>query len=387
MINLKITAKNLLVKFKIIKFSFNFKINCHKFYFKRVFIKLIYHFNKNRFLKKIYPKKTLEMNNTSLLIGYINGIGKETSLWIARVTVPLGILLNMISVYIFLRPNLNKTNMGFYNLNISIWNTIVLLHYLLIFDPKIMAFNYNFEILNEFNCKMYYVTTRVLRQVPTWLEALITFDRYLSVCHHGKCLFIKKKQNIILIMIFMITFLIIVGIPNFLFHLETQISFVNTSNLTTKSVKCTTIKEIVLETSVSAVIFKIIIPGILIIIFSILLLQGVKNSKSNLKQSTNKKSTKEKELESSILWMNLIFLILNVPVAVMYTVKSIYDNLIMSNDLIKIAVINNIYFFTTDIANLYYSLMFFTFLAFNRIFRCEILAILLGYRSNYFVGK
>ena len=45
------------------------------------------------------------MNNTSLLIGYINGIGKETSLWIARVTVPLGILLNMISVYIFLRPN------------------------------------------------------------------------------------------------------------------------------------------------------------------------------------------------------------------------------------------------------------------------------------------
>ena len=64
MINLKITAKNLLVKFKIIKFSFNFKINCHKFYFKRVFIKLIYHFNKNRFLKKIYPKKTLEMNNT-----------------------------------------------------------------------------------------------------------------------------------------------------------------------------------------------------------------------------------------------------------------------------------------------------------------------------------
>ena len=116
-----------------------------------------------------------------------------------------------------------------------------------------------------------------------------------------------------------------------------------------------------------------------------MLLQGVKNSKSNLKQSTNKKSTKEKELESSILWMNLIFLILNVPVAVMYTVKSIYDNAFNNQDLLVSTIINNVYSFTTDIANLYYSLMFFTFLFFNKLFFKETLIIL--HLSKYLTKK
>jgi hypothetical protein len=314
------------------------------------------------------------------LVDSINFVGKSITFWMSSITIPFGIILNIFSIYVFWKPNLNKTTMGFFYLNISAWNTIVLFHYIFIYDPMLF-FNYDIQILSDSSCVFYFITTRVLRQIPTWIEALITLDRYLCVCHHNKFKFMKNRWNIFLIIIAIIIFLVIVGIPNFLFHLDTQfIYYLNSSNITNKVVKCLANKEITLETNVSAVIFKIIIPGIAIILFSILLLEGVKNSKgnrTNLNKSTNKiKKSKEKELESSILWMNLIFLILNVPVAIMYSVKSIYENAISDQVVLTANIISNVYNFTTDVANLYYSLMFFTFLAFNKLFFKETLITL-----------
>ena len=48
----------------------------------------------------------------------INNFDKKLDFWFLVITIPLGILLNMISIYIYSRPNLNKTNLTLPNLTL-----------------------------------------------------------------------------------------------------------------------------------------------------------------------------------------------------------------------------------------------------------------------------
>ena len=80
--------------------------------------------------------------------------GNSITKYFVLILMPLGIVLNLFSVYVFWRPSLNKTNMGLLNrIQLSI-DTIILLSNIFLFRANIL-FDINFYLINSWTCKIF----------------------------------------------------------------------------------------------------------------------------------------------------------------------------------------------------------------------------------------
>ena len=94
-------------------------------------------------------------------------------------TVPFGIILNLLAIFIFSHPNLNKTTMGFFYMNLTGW-TLIKFTFFFFVQNSSQIFNLDLTLLSNAGCAIYMLIRRVTRQIPTWIEAFITFDRYIA---------------------------------------------------------------------------------------------------------------------------------------------------------------------------------------------------------------
>ena len=67
---------------------------------------------------------------------YLVNFFNDLDYWCLVTTVPIGLVLNTISIVVYSRPNLNKTSMGFYYRTLSSLNILVLLYYFFIMDSS-----------------------------------------------------------------------------------------------------------------------------------------------------------------------------------------------------------------------------------------------------------
>ena len=122
----------------------------------------------------------------------LNDLGATIDHYFALITIPVGIIFNTLSVFIFLRKNLNKTNMGFFNFCLSISNSFTLIYFIFVSDSRIF-FSYDLKIKNDFLCRIIPFLRRVIREVSPWIEVLITFDRLIYVKFPTRFKFMHKK--------------------------------------------------------------------------------------------------------------------------------------------------------------------------------------------------
>ena len=113
--------------------------------------------------------------------------------------IPIGLIGNFISLLIFTRPNLNKkTNAGFLYSILCALNIIKLVELGFISQPLIFL-NYTIRLhcyLNPF------ITTSLIYSL-SWMQVLISFDRFLLVIFPFKSKFMAKKVDfVILILIY-----------------------------------------------------------------------------------------------------------------------------------------------------------------------------------------
>jgi hypothetical protein len=192
----------------------------------------------------------------------------------------------------------------------------------------------------------------------------------------------------------MILFLFFLNSINFLYYFtytyKNSTYSLNGTNLTQlqiADVKCTANVVIDLIGDVSSSLYKTFFPGILMTVLSLLLIRKVREAKRNLNKGKEKDkgaSIRERQLAIAILCMNAVFFILNLPLLTMAAVKQIYASTVQPKDQNKLtkAILANLYQFTYDVSNLYYSLMFLQFLVFNKIFKKE-LFIIVGLIHNH----
>ena len=185
----------------------------------------------------------------------------------------------------------------------------------------------------------------------------------------------------------MITVLIVLNSINFLYYFtytyKNSTLILNGTNLTRPEiadVKCTANVVIDLIGDVSSSLYKTFFPGILMTVLSLLLIRKVREAKANLNKGKDKDksaSIRERQLAIAILCMNAVFFLLNLPLLTMAAVKQIYASVVQPKDQDKLtkAILANLYQFTYDVSNLYYSLMFLQFLVFNKIFKKELFVI------------
>ena len=315
-------------------------------------------------------------------ISYLNDLFNRIDYWIMILTVPLGIVLNFVAIAVYARANLNKTTMGFFYMNLSGW-TILTLTFFFFVQSSGIIFGMDLTKLTSAGCATYMLVRRVTRQIPTWIEAFITFDRYIAISYPNKLLgkILKNKIYVTIIILILIFCLGLINIQNVEYYLVYTYKNVTSldpiSNKTihknSTSISCSSSKSVVLNTKIIAATIRALAPALFQACFSILLVKKVLDSKKNLNGKEDKGSV---QFTRTVLTMNCVFFVLNLPESILYFVNDSINSSASSYDPLTVAIINNIYLISYDYANLYYSLKFFSYLFFNKLFFKEVLIIL-----------
>ena len=128
-------------------------------------------------------------SNESYYIKYLNEMSIEISYYYLMITLPLGIVGNVISLYIYTRPNLNrKTNTGFLYAWLCVFNLLSILQYAFLTRSSIL---FNFTI--NLPCGMVDFLRRTIYKWLSWMQVYISFDRFVAVYFPSKTSFMSKK--------------------------------------------------------------------------------------------------------------------------------------------------------------------------------------------------
>jgi hypothetical protein len=96
---------------------------------------------------------TTIISSTDSVINFLNNLASTIDHWCLILTVPLGIALNILSIGIYARLDMPKSNMSFLYINLSVWNAFVLIYYFFVMDSKSLM-GYDLVKISEIGCKM-----------------------------------------------------------------------------------------------------------------------------------------------------------------------------------------------------------------------------------------
>jgi len=124
-------------------------------------------------------------------IAYLNAVSNGIVYYYLMITFPLGLLGNVVSLYIYMRPNLNrKTNTGFLYAWLCILNLFSILNYVFITRSSIL---FNFTI--GLPCGVAIYIRRTVFNLISWMQVFISFDRLIAVTFPSKVPIMSKKVS------------------------------------------------------------------------------------------------------------------------------------------------------------------------------------------------
>ena len=119
----------------------------------------------------------------------LNSISTQINYYGLWVILPSSVIGNIISFYIFARPNLNKkTNTGFLYRWLCVLNVITMVYYCFV-SRSIVVFKYQVNL----PCGADNYIRRTFLNSITWIQAVICLDRFISVFFPTKTAFMSKK--------------------------------------------------------------------------------------------------------------------------------------------------------------------------------------------------
>ena len=295
-------------------------------------------------------------SNFSLNISKVNQ--KEFELVIDRisyyedfVTIPFGIIGNLISIFIFTRPSLNKkTNTGLLFTILCLINIYVVLNEALFYWPIINTFVIKLHLNNNVVVKF---LERVVEQSLSWIQALISFDRFITVFFPVKGVRLMSKKWVSMSILFGI-FVLISSANSFHFVLYVSISTRNNNNF----------NQLFIINNLIDILMKICIPYLIIVVFDLMVIVRLRRSKPELRSRQPRRNKSYRFTINTIL-IDLLFLIFNIPSILIFYFKRILN---LNSPPLPIQVL-------PLLANIYSHLFFILFFIFNRIFRHEFVSI------------
>ena len=133
----------------------------------------------------------MNQSDTAKYVAYLNSISNGISYYYLWTTFPPGILGNLISLYIYTRPQLNrKTNTGFLYAWLSIFNLLSILQYVVLTRSSVL---FGFTITMP--CGLINFIRRSIFNLISWMQVFISFDRFMSVVFPTTSQFMSKKVS------------------------------------------------------------------------------------------------------------------------------------------------------------------------------------------------
>ena len=123
--------------------------------------------------------------------------------------IPLGLLLNTVSMFLFSGKKLQKVR--FYYIIILVAGCLILSTNGL--DYYLNSVEKQVFLLKELWCKIAPYLSRVFLQSSLWLNFLFSFDRMISVTHPSKHLALKNKMALVKVLLLMCSIILLVNSP------------------------------------------------------------------------------------------------------------------------------------------------------------------------------
>ena len=272
---------------------------------------------------------------------------------------PIGIIGNLISLLIFIRPCLNsKTNTGKLYALLCVFNLITII-YEMVFKQldDFFQFRIHLPLATE------YFIENILLQILSWIKALITFDRFVAVVYPVKGYRIMLKIWVLCSVILgMFIFIIGVNSPSFI-----RVYTYTVDNETFKIYGVMSV-EIGFATDIIGLLMQFVGPFLLMLTLDIKVSIRLKESK----QSTN--NNKSSKFTRNTIIIDFIYLFFNFPPTIYniyYVLITVFPSIPILPVYFEIAILLFKLF-----PHIYSSFLFLLFLIFNRIFRSELISLL-----------
>ena len=238
----------------------------------------------------------------------------------------IGLITNSLTIFIFSRKNLRNVSFSIY------FRFFVLFQSLNLILPINIMLQVNLNIflknVSDFFCKLRFFYALVNYSIPAWFLAIISIDQFMSLSFSKKFMFRNKIKFQLFLSTLIIVFNLCFYSPIWIyFSIETQLeSIKNESNISIIIRK---------QCKISYFWFKllnlfqsVIVPFILMSIFTTLSIRTVFESRRNAKTS---KTSKDIRFTITSVVNILVFLIMNLPIK-LYILISDYTSLLNNLD-------------------------------------------------------
>ena len=321
------------------------------------------------------------MSNSSSELNFSPLINLMNSYY-TLVAVPIGFFTNILSIVVFMRPNLLKTSMGYFNLLMSISNLLSLFFFFFIQQSSIV-FHIDLSIQTDVGCKLFMFTRRVMRELTPIIETIMTFERFITIYYPKKFTFFQNKMFILKLICFVLFVYAIISFENLLYELQiTEKSSYQVVNETTvwtntTSKSCTGSLLVTVSSDLISATLRAVIPFAFMLVFNVLMARKVMRRKSIVMK--NQSIRKERQFTRIVLSLNMVFLVMNFPEVIGYGLR---NGLLVFNkpSNLTLQIVNLYWAIAYIISTSHYIVSIVTNLVFNRIFRFELLKFL-------FLGK
>lgn len=256
----------------------------------------------------------------------LENISKQLNIYFSGIIVPIGLVLNLITIFIFIRHRLNtKTNMGIFYASLGVYDSLALLNSTL-FIQFLPSLDISLPAMSHFACHFFSIYRRTAIQTPSWMLVIITFDRFRSVCYPTKLRFMEKREFILKVIISLFFVIFLINIDHGWFYLtirKTNTAVFDplnniTINSTLKKQICTASPLLLSITDIKMVFMRSYIPFLFMLILNLKLSRTFLRSKKKIKANDYLK--KDYSFTTTVLIMNLVFFFLYFPWSVWYAV-------------------------------------------------------------------
>ena len=285
--------------------------------------------------------------------------------YIMCITIPVGIIGNLASIFIFTRRSLNqRTNTGFLFTIFCILNIIRIVIQATFNEwGNFLEYTFKLPLSGE-----KYIES-VMFQTVSWTQALISFDRFVIVLFPIKGVrILSKKWVLYLIMAGLLALILSVNATSFI---HTTIYYLDSKNQTHSfPVQQDRLVNVIVRWT--RVLMEVHIPYIIMVILDILVIVRLKRSKIRI--SGDRQTNRSSRFTINTILIDLIYLIFHFPFTIFHVYFVVtYFNEIGGNYYAKVLMF--VYNIVLVFPFIYSCFVFFVFVVFNRNFRSELFSI------------
>jgi len=174
------------------------------------------------------------------------------------------------------------------------------------------AFNYDPTIFSSIGCKIFYFLAYGMDALSPWCLVYISFERFIVIKYYDKRFVYKKKHK-------QIIFLILLCVFNILYHINIIFSF-DILNIDNSTICYFNNDKNQIIASFMDLTNLFLLPFLFMLLFSILLIISIFKSRRTVHLNNSSREFRQRrkdiKLSISLLFMNLLFLLLNSPVEI-----------------------------------------------------------------------